>query len=56
MSCWLLVGFSVVVVGVIETVTVGARAMLALADFVGSAALVAVTVTLCVLEIAAGAV
>ena len=34
----------------------GARAMLALADFVGSAALVALTVTFCALAIEAGAV
>jgi hypothetical protein len=44
------------VVGVRETLTNGARATLALADCVGSAVLVALTVTVCVLEIEAGAV
>jgi hypothetical protein len=44
------------VAGVTETLTGGARAMLALADFVGSAALVALTVTVCELVIEAGAV
>ena len=44
------------VAGVTETLTGGARAMLALADFVGSAALVAFTVTVCALAIEAGAV
>ena len=39
-----------------ETVTGGANAMLALADLVGSAALVAVTATVCALEIELGAV
>jgi hypothetical protein len=42
--------------GVTETVTVGAKVMLALADLVGSAALVALTVTICALAIKAGAV
>ena len=42
--------------GVRETVTGGARAMLALADLVESAALVALTVTVCAPEIEAGAV
>ena len=44
------------VVGVKETLTGGARAMLALADWVGSAALVALTVTVCAPETEAGAV
>jgi hypothetical protein len=44
------------VVGVKETLTGGAKAMLALANLVGSAALVAVTVTLCALAIEVGAV
>ena len=44
------------VVGVSETLTGGAKAMIALADFVGSAALVALMVTVCALEIEAGAV
>jgi hypothetical protein len=42
--------------GVMDRLTGGARAMLALADFVGSAALVALTVTVCALAIEAGAV
>ena len=44
------------VVGVSETLTGGAKAMIALADLVVSAALVALTVTFCALEIEAGAV
>jgi hypothetical protein len=44
------------VAGVTETVTGGVKAMLALADFVGSAALVAITATVCVLGIEVGAV
>ena len=44
------------VVGVKETLTGGAKAMLPLANLVGSAALVAVTVTLCALAIEVGAV
>jgi NAD(P)H-hydrate repair Nnr-like enzyme with NAD(P)H-hydrate dehydratase domain len=44
------------VAGFTDTLTGGARAMLALADLVGSAALVAMTVTVCALEIEAGAV
>ena len=44
------------VVGVRETLTNGARATLALADCVGSAVLVALTVTVCALAIEAGAV
>ena len=43
-------------VGVRETVVGGAKAMLALADLVGSAALVALTVTVCATVIEAGAV
>jgi hypothetical protein len=43
-------------VGVSETVTGGFRVMVALADLVGSAVLVAVTVTFCALAIEAGAV
>ena len=42
--------------GVSETVTVGFRATVAVADFVGSAALVAFTVTVWELVIEAGAV
>ena len=55
-SCWVWEAVRDAVDGVRETVTDGARAMLALADFVGSAALVALTVTVCALEIEAGAV
>ena len=55
-SCWVWEAVRDAVVGVRETVTGGARAMLALADFVGSAALVALTETVCALEIEAGAV
>ena len=44
------------VAGVTDTLTGGARPMLALADLVGSAALVALTVTVCALAIEAGAV
>jgi hypothetical protein len=44
------------VVGVIETLIGGVMAKLALADFVGSAALVAVTAIVWVLETEAGAV
>ena len=44
------------VVGVSETATGGVKAMLAPADIVGSATLVALTVTDCALEIEAGAV
>ena len=44
------------VAGVTDTLTGAARAMLALADFVGSAALVALTVTVCATVIEAGAV
>jgi hypothetical protein len=44
------------VVGVIETLTGGVRAKLALADLVGSAALVAVTAMVWALETEAGAV
>ena len=43
------------VAGVTDTL-IGVSAMLALADLVGSAALVALTVTDCALEIEAGAV
>ena len=44
------------VAGVTDMPTGGIRAMLALADFVESAALVALTVTVCALTIEAGAV
>ena len=43
-------------VGVIDTATGGTSATLALADLVGSAALVALTITVCPLEIELGAV
>ena len=55
-NCWVWDALSEAVNGVRETVTDGARPMLALADLVGSAALVALTVTICALEIEAGAV
>ena len=55
-NCWVWDAVRDAVDGVRETVTGGARAMLALADLVGSTALVAVTVTVCALEIEAGAV
>jgi hypothetical protein len=52
---WLCEAVSEVVEGVRVTVT-GVRLMVALADLVRSAVLVAVTVTFCVLAIEAGAV
>ena len=55
-NCWVWDAVRDAVNGVSETVTGGARAMLALADLVESAALVAVTVTVCALDIEAGAV
>jgi hypothetical protein len=44
------------VAGVSETAAGGFNVTVAAADFVGSAALVALTVTVCALEIEAGAV
>jgi hypothetical protein len=55
-NCWVWEAVRNAVNGLRETVTGGARATLALADCVGSAALVALTVTVCPLEIEAGAV
>ena len=55
-NCWVWDAVRDAVNGVRETVTGGASATLALADLVGSAALVAVTVTVCALEIEVGAV
>ena len=55
-NCWVWDALREAVNGVRETVTGGIRAMLALADFVGSAALVAVRVMFCALEIEVGAV
>ena len=55
-NCWVWDAVRDAVNGVRETVAGGARPMLALADLVGSAALVALTVTFCALEIEAGAV
>ena len=55
-NCWVWDAVRDAVNGVSETVTGGARAMLALADLVESAALVALTVTVCALEIEPGAV
>ena len=54
-NCWVLDTVREAVNGVRETAT-GVRAMLALADLVGSAALVALTVTVCATVIEAGAV
>jgi hypothetical protein len=55
-NCWVWDALREAVNGVRETVAGGARAILALADFVASAALVALTVTFCALAIEAGAV
>ena len=55
-NCWVWDAVRDTVNGVRETVTGGVRAMVALADLVESAALVAVTVTVCAPEIEAGAV
>jgi hypothetical protein len=55
-NCWVWDALREAVNGVRETVAGGARAMLALADLVVSAALVALTVTVCGLEIDAGVV
>ena len=55
-NCWVWAPLRDTLVGVRETLTNGAKAMLALADCVESAALVALTVTFCALEIEAGAV
>jgi hypothetical protein len=54
-NCWVCEAISEVVGGVSEIVT-GMRLMVELADLVGSAVLVAFTVTFCALAIAAGAV
>ena len=54
-NCWAWEVVRDLVNGVRETAT-GVSAMLALADLVGSAALVALTVTVCALVIEAGAV
>jgi hypothetical protein len=54
-NCWVCEAVSEVVEGVSETVT-GLRLMMALADWVGSAVLVALTVTFRALAIGAGAV
>ena len=55
-SCCVWEAVREAVVGVIETLTGGVRATLALADLVGSAALVAVTAMVWALETEAGAV
>jgi hypothetical protein len=54
-NCWVCEAVSEVIEGVSEIVT-GMRLMVELADLVGSAVLVAFTVTFCVLAIEAGAV
>ena len=54
-NCWVCDTVSEVVEGVSNTVT-GVRLMVELAHWVGSAVLVAVTVTFCALAITAGAV
>jgi len=54
-NCWVCETVRVDVEGVSETVT-GERLMMALADLVESAVLVAVTVTFCALAIEEGAV
>ena len=54
-NCWVCEIVSDVVEGVSKTVT-GLRLMVALADLVGSAVLVAFTVTFCALAIEAGVV
>jgi hypothetical protein len=54
-NCWVCEAVSEGVEGVSEIVT-GMRLMVELADLVGSAVLVAFTVTFCALAIAAGAV
>ena len=55
-NCWVCEADRLVLVGVTDTATGGFRLTVALADFVGSAALVAVTVTVCALAIEDGAV
>ena len=55
-NCWVLEAVRDAVAGVRETVTGGASAMLAVADLVGSAALVALIVTVCALVIEPGEV
>jgi hypothetical protein len=55
-NCWACEAVSKVAEGVTETVTGGLRLMVALADLVGSAVLVAFTVTFCALATEAGAV
>jgi hypothetical protein len=54
-NCWVCDTVSEVMEGLSEIVT-GMRLMVELADLVGSAVLVAVTVTFCALAITAGAV
>ena len=54
--CWVCEAVSEVVEGVSVTVTVGLRLMVELSDLVGSAVLVAFTVTFCATAIEAGAV
>ena len=55
-NCWVWDAVRDAVNGVTETAAGGVSAMLALADFVGSAALLAVGVMFCALEIEVGAV
>jgi hypothetical protein len=55
-NVWVCAGARVTLPGVNATLTGGASNTLALADLVESAALVAVTVTVCALGIEAGAV
>ena len=55
-NCWVWAPLRDTLVGVRDTLIGGARAMLAPADIVGSATLVALTVTICELAIEAGAV
>ncbi len=55
-NCWLCDAFTVALVGSTATVTGGIRLTVALADFVGSVVLVAVSVTVWVEVIVAGAV
>ena len=55
-NAWVCDGVRMTLPGVNATLTGGASVMVALADFVESAALVAVTVTVCTLAMEAGAV
>jgi hypothetical protein len=55
-NCWLDEAYRATLEGPTVTVTGGLRLMVAMADFVGSAVLVAVSVTFCVLVMEAGAV